>query len=122
MGLDRGGACRGIAFKVAPENWDQTVAYLREREQVTMVYLERQVRAQLITGPARQVTALTYIADRKHEQYAGALSIDDQLTIIRRSHGNSGPCNEYVLSAAEHVREMGVRDHMLETLHEALTG
>src|SRR6201989_1474033 len=37
LGLDRGGACRGIAFRVAEENRATTVASLREREQVTSV-------------------------------------------------------------------------------------
>ncbi|MBV9246385.1 MAG: gamma-glutamylcyclotransferase, partial [Methylobacteriaceae bacterium] len=40
LGLDRGGACRGVAFHVAGEKWAETIAYLRGREQVTMVYRE----------------------------------------------------------------------------------
>src|SRR5690349_2563312 len=35
LGLDRGGACQGVAFRVARKQRDATVAYLREREQVT---------------------------------------------------------------------------------------
>src|SRR5687768_12605984 len=41
LGLDHGGACRGIAFRIAPQEWESVHAYLREREQVTAVYLER---------------------------------------------------------------------------------
>ena len=40
LGLDRGGACRGVAFRVAEKNSAATIAYLREREQVTSVYRE----------------------------------------------------------------------------------
>src|ERR1700741_4214197 len=40
LGLDRGGACRGIAFRVAAKHRASTVAYLRAREQVTSVYRE----------------------------------------------------------------------------------
>ena len=40
LGLDRGGACRGIAFRVAAKQRDDTVAYLRSREQITYVYRE----------------------------------------------------------------------------------
>ena len=39
LGLDRGGACRGVAFRVTEGAEDDTIAYLREREQVTDVYL-----------------------------------------------------------------------------------
>ena len=41
LGLDRGGACRGVAFRVEAALCEATVRYLREREQVTAVYLER---------------------------------------------------------------------------------
>ena len=40
LGLDRGGACQGVAFRVAATERKTTVAYLREREQVTSVYIE----------------------------------------------------------------------------------
>src|SRR6187402_1075415 len=40
LGLDRGGACRGVAFRVAAKARHATIAYLREREQTTNVYHE----------------------------------------------------------------------------------
>ena len=40
LGLDRGGACRGIAFRVAARLRHDTIAYLRAREQTTNVYRE----------------------------------------------------------------------------------
>lgn len=121
MGLDRGGACRGVAFKVDQARWSTTVDYLRAREQVTMVYLERTVTVSLLSEPARKVSALTYVVDRAHEQYAGKLSLEDQLKFIRQGKGGSGPCPEYVTTVAEHIRELGLRDSTLESLHKALT-
>src|SRR6202140_3466934 len=38
LGLDRGGACRGLAFRVAGKGGEDTVDYLRSREQTTHVY------------------------------------------------------------------------------------
>src|SRR4030095_15115659 len=40
LGLDFGGACRGIAYRVAAKQRAATLAYLREREQTTFVYRE----------------------------------------------------------------------------------
>ena len=40
LGLDRGGSCRGVAFRVDGGRRDEVVAYLREREMVTSVYRE----------------------------------------------------------------------------------
>lgn len=50
LGLDRGGACRGMAFRISPEKWKEVIDYLRARELVTNVYLERRVRLQLPAG------------------------------------------------------------------------
>src|SRR6266513_6338372 len=40
LGLDRGGTCRGIAYRVSVTERTEAVAYLRKREQVTSVYRE----------------------------------------------------------------------------------
>src|SRR5262245_26231295 len=40
FGLDRGGNCRGIAYRVASNRSLKTIEYLRAREQVTRVYRE----------------------------------------------------------------------------------
>ena len=71
LGLDRGGACPGVAFRVAAALSEPTIRYLREREQATSVYLERMVPVTLESG--ERVNALAYVADRLHDQYAGRL-------------------------------------------------
>lgn len=121
LGLDRGGSCHGIAFEIAPENWDETISYLRAREQVTSVYLEKKVRAKL-REDAQRVNAVTYIADRKHTQYAGVLSRGKILTHVAQGHGVSGSCRDYVASTAEHLRSMNIRDHALEAIVGSFSG
>src|SRR6202451_3621097 len=61
LGLDRGGACQGIAFRVASADRAKTIAYLRAREQVTSVYRESVRRITFKGEPARQVPALCYV-------------------------------------------------------------
>src|SRR5215468_15110 len=79
LGLDRGGACRGVAFRISAKNRKETVAYLRAREQVTSVYREV-MRSVWLEDDARQrVGALVYVVDRGHVQYAGHLSLAEQL-------------------------------------------
>src|SRR5512132_3892206 len=58
LGLDRGGACRGIAFRVAEKNSAATIAYLREREQVTSVYREVKRSVWLENDARQRVSAL----------------------------------------------------------------
>ena len=118
MGLDRGGRCRGMAFRVSEGDWPETLAYLRAREQVTMVYAERFCQLRLENG--EQVRALTYVVDRKHPQYAGRLPVETQVHHVRQGHGQSGPNAEYVLNTLAHMEELGVRDKFLEAVAAAL--
>lgn len=112
MGLDRGGSCRGAAFRVSADRRHDTIAYLREREQVTSVYLERYASTTLDNGEI--VPALAYVVNRTHEQYAGRLAVDDVVTIVQRSRGVSGHNPDYVRNTHSHLTEMGVRDPWLE--------
>lgn len=120
LGLDKGGSCHGVAFEVEPRNWDETIAYLRAREQVTSVYLERQVSAHLI-GEAETVAAVTYVADRGHRQYAGKLDLGDLAAHVRSGRGVSGECVDYVRNTLEHLREMDIHDPTLERLAASLS-
>lgn len=118
LGLDRGGACPGVAFEVDAALREATIRYLREREQVTAVYLERVAPVELEDGD--RVLAVTYVADRLHEQYAGRLDREAMLEYVRAGQGQSGGNVEYVLETHDHLREMGVRDRDLEWLSARL--
>ncbi len=120
LGLDRGGTCRGIAFRIAPQEWDGVVAYLRAREQVTAVYLERSRPVRLADGTA--ATALTYLVDRAHPQYAGKLDEETQFALVAGAAGQSGPNREYVINTAAHLAELGMPDAALERLAKRLAG
>jgi cation transport protein ChaC len=120
LGLDRGGACRGIAFRVAAENRVATVAYLREREQVTSVYREVMRSVWLENEARERVSALAYVVDRGHVQYAGRLSLPEQLRHVQQGHGQSGPNGEYVLSTVKAIETQGFRDGPLHQLASML--
>jgi len=122
LGLDRGGACRGIAFRVAAKKRAETVAYLRGREQVTMVYREfvRQVR--LKTNPERAIPALCYMVDRSHPQYAGRLTLEQQIHHVRQGHGHSGHNRDYVIATVTALEELGYRETELHLLADRLKG
>jgi glutathione-specific gamma-glutamylcyclotransferase len=120
LGLDRGGACRGIAFRVVAKRREATVEYLRSREQTTHVYREA-MRSVWLENEARQrVAALAYVVDRGHVQYAGRLSLADQLRFVRQGHGRSGNNRDYVLSTVKSIEAQGFRDPQLHQLAQML--
>jgi len=122
LGLDRGGNCRGIAYRVAAKKRKATVDYLRAREQVTMVYREAVRSVWLDDDPQQTVRALCYVVDRGHAQYAGRLTLAQQLQFARQGHGRSGACRDYVLDAVKEIEAQGYRDEELHLLAERLKG
>ena len=120
-------SCSGLTGEGVATEWrfaslapksEKTVHYLREREQATAVYLERLLPIRLQDG--RTVKALSYVADRKHAQYAGRLDFDVVLKIVRQGEGISGRNPDYVSSTYEHLAGMGVIDPLLRRIIEAL--
>jgi glutathione-specific gamma-glutamylcyclotransferase len=122
LGLDRGGNCRGIAYRVAAAKRAQTIDYLRAREQVTLVYRETWRTVWLDDDPQRSVHALCYMVDRGHRQYAGRLRLAQQVHFVRQGHGRSGNNRDYVLAAAKEIERQGYRDRELHLLAEQIKG
>jgi len=122
LGLDNGGACRGVAYRVAAARRDDTLAYLRGREQVTMVYREVYRPVWLAGDPKRRVQAVCYIADRRHPQYAGRLTLERQLHHVRQGHGTGGANRDYVLETVKALEALGYRESALHQLAERLQG
>jgi cation transport protein ChaC len=116
LGLDRGGACRGVAFRVPAARRDDTVNYLRRREQTTHVYREVMRSVWLENDARERVAALAYVVDRGHVQYAGRLSLAEQLRYVRQGHGRSGNNRDYVLSTVKSIEAQGFRDPQLHQL------
>ena len=120
LGLDEGGACRGIAFRVAPAHAEPTLSYLRDREQVTSVYVETMKPVSLLDGSGRELEALFYIADRAHPQYAGRLSLEAQARLVRSASGLAGANIDYVLNTVRHLEKAGIHDVELMALAQRL--
>ena len=123
LGLDLGGACRGVAYRVAAKKRAETIAYLRAREQATSVYRETHALGDVAdasrSGASR---ALVYMIDRGHMQYAGRLDLATQLHLVRQGHGQSGPNRDYVLSTVQALEALGFYDRDLHLLAERLRG
>ncbi len=112
LGLDRGGSCLGVAFKVPGDQREPVLAYLRERELFNHVYRERTLPVMLAGGD--RVGALAYVVDRGHRQYAGRLKAEEAAGIVVTARGKSGPNLDYVVNTLAHLHDMGIRDPWLE--------
>jgi len=114
LGLESGGSCVGMAYRVPFGLREEVMAYLRARELVTSVYLERTLPVRLAGGAA--VDAVCYVVDRFHTQYAGRLYEAQAAAIVRDAVGQSGRNEDYVESAVRHFAALGIRDRAMEAV------
>ena len=89
---------------------------MREREQVTSVYREVKRSVWLENEARQRVSALVYVVDRGHVQYAGRLSQAEQLRHVLQGHGQSGVNRDYVLATVKAIEAEGFRDQQLHRL------
>jgi glutathione-specific gamma-glutamylcyclotransferase len=116
LGLAPGGSARGMAYRIAPADWDQVYAYLLEREQPTETYVEARRFVRLADG--RRVEALVFLSDVHHPQWAGRLSLERQAELIAGATGLSGRNVDYLRDLVEHLGEEGVHDRAMRALLE----
>ena len=121
MGLDRGGSCRGIAYRVPEAAVAGTLAYLHERETAHYPAYRRADLPVVLDGATpRTVRSVTYVIDRADPDYAGHLSVEQQAAIVADARGLSGTNRDYLISVVEHIHALGLRDRRLEAVLHAL--
>jgi cation transport protein ChaC len=114
LGLAPGGEARGAAYRVADAEWPATYDYLREREQPTETYFESRASVGLPGG--REISALVFLSDFAHPQWAGELDLEAQARLIAGASGLSGRNIDYLRDLVLHLREEGVADSDMERL------
>jgi glutathione-specific gamma-glutamylcyclotransferase len=110
LALDRGGSCRGVAYRVAAPGLRGKVADVWRREMIALGYRPRWVRVETEPAP---VEAIAFVANREGGRYAGRL---DEAAIAERvaaACGHIGPCAEYLLETAARCEELGIHDRHL---------
>lgn len=118
-GLDRGGSCAGIAYRLLPESAGNELERLWEREMFLGSYAPRwlacRLNANAKEGPL--VSALAFVVRRDAPNYAGKLKEREILAVFERgSCGRFGTSLDYLVKTVESLREHGLRDPHLEQL------
>ncbi|MEM7443390.1 MAG: gamma-glutamylcyclotransferase [Pseudomonadota bacterium] len=113
LGLDRGGSCHGMAFRVAADNVREVTENLWRREMVSGVY--RPIMTQ-IDLDGRRVLAGTFVADPRHRQYCAEHDPAILTELVAQGVGESGENPEYLFNTVARLDELGLRDRVLHDL------
>lgn len=117
LGLNPGGACRGTAYRVARKEAPSALDALWAREMPRRVYRPRFVTLEL---PAARVRALAFLADPLHRGYAGRLTVHAAARVIATARGARGANVDYLVNTLRHLDALGVRDHHLHRILDAV--
>ncbi|HEY4943483.1 MAG TPA: gamma-glutamylcyclotransferase [Rhizomicrobium sp.] len=127
LGLDRGGSCTGVAHRIAHAEVESELSILWMREMLSGAYEPRWVNAD-IEGPGKdkhRTRVLTFVINRYHPRYEGALDEQQAALRIARAHGMLGTNRDYLYRTVKHLAELGIEDgpmHSLEVRVRALAG
>ena len=117
LALDRGGVCRGVAFRIAAATVRSELLLVWRREMLSGAYLARWVNVATAGGPVR---AVTFVANAAHARYAGKLTEDAAAERIVSASGELGSCLDYFERTVRILRTLQVRDAALERLESAI--
>ena len=113
LGIEPGGSCNGVAYRIEPELVSSELDVLWRREMNSKAYRPVWVRAHTAEG---LVHALVFAVNRGHERYIGDLDLVSTARYLANGAGPLGLCCEYLFETVAHLRELGVRDRHLEEL------
>lgn len=117
LGLDRGGACRGMAFLIGEAAVGQVLEQLWAREMTMRVYRPRLLPIQV--DDARPM-ALAFVADRTHQAYAGSVELDRMAETIASCRGAGGPNIDYLANTLRHLEALGIQEPRLREIWQAV--
>tara|TARA_B100001093_G_scaffold456121_1_gene466856 strand:- start:1586 stop:2275 length:690 start_codon:yes stop_codon:yes gene_type:complete len=118
LGLDKGGSCRGSAFKLRNSEAIKNIDILFRREMVTGAYKPKLLKTILVNG--RKVLSLAFTVDKKHKNYFQDKEIQTKAKMISNAYGFLGSCEEYFQNTLESLSELNIVDSEMTAISNYL--
>ena len=113
LALDRGGVCRGVAFRIPAAQARSELLLIWRREMFGTAYIARWVQVRTVRAT---VPAITFVVNRDHPRYAGKISDTKAARHIATATGALGSCVSYLENTMAHLHELDIRDAGLERI------
>lgn len=109
LALDRGGACKGVAYRFPPDAVEANLKKLLEREMGWKPTPFPPRWVDVVTS-GRRIRALTFCIDRNSGRYISGLSEEQIAAVLAKAVGARGSMAEYLLNTITHLEKLGIHD------------
>lgn len=113
LGLERGGSCKGILYRIPAAAVEEETAIVWAREMITGAYIPTWIQ---VRTSHHQETALTFAMNRNCKRYTGRLTNSQIVKTIATAEGSIGTCADYLLNTLTHLDELGIPDRILSNI------
>jgi glutathione-specific gamma-glutamylcyclotransferase len=114
LGLEAGGECMGVAFRIADDTLEAELSLLWRREMLANSYVPRWLDVSEEGTPFG--TAIAFTVDQSADHYAGALELEEIIRQLSTASGALGSAADYLFRTCEALRSHGIPDPDLEQL------
>jgi len=111
--LERGGSCRGIAYRLRPASARAQLSNLWRREMSMGSYIPRWLECHC---GAEKFEALGFVVNRRCTGYAGKLPLETMVQAIATARGKYGSSAEYLFRTEITLEQHGIRDGRVRQL------
>ena len=118
LALDRGGACRGVAYRLRANVARKELSLLWRREMFGGSYVAKWLNAKTENGP---IQAIGFVMNHASQAYAGRLSDDEVVERLATCRGHYGSGADYLCQTAAALRAAALDDPHLDRLCDLLS-
>ena len=115
LGLDRGGECKGVLYRLDGRAARANIGKLVRREMSFKPPTNMPRWINVVTEEGA-VGALAFTTNRSGAAYAGKVTLEEAADLLAEACGHLGSCAEYLYNTVSHLEARGIRDRNLWTL------
>jgi cation transport protein ChaC len=113
--LERGGSCRGLAYRMGNATTRADLAKLWRREMTLRSYEPRWLDCR---AGAERMPVLAFVVNRRCTGYAGELGVEAVVQALATARGKAGSAAEYLFHTQSVLEAHGIRDERMRRLAE----
>lgn len=113
LGLEAGGSCTGVAYRIAADAVELETWVLWKREMIVGSYSPRWV---VVEGAGANRRAITFVMNKAHYMYAGRLPRAEVVQTLATAEGALGRSCDYLYEIVAQLSSFGIHDRGLASI------